>query len=159
MPVSEILHPQINDLLDRIQPGDTIVIADRNFPACPEIATIELSLTNNIPRVTDVLSALAPSMSIGRIWLAEEFRLRNPAAARQEMDGLLRGFRLGWESGATLRQRASSATCLLRTADSLTCSCLIVEASDDGDRPQYSACTRVEEPWLGSRTGLKELQQ
>ena len=50
-----ILNPSINSLLSRIRHTNTLVIADRGFPFWPQIETIDISLTDDIPRVLDVV--------------------------------------------------------------------------------------------------------
>jgi D-ribose pyranase len=63
---------------------NTLVIADRGFPFWPQIETIDLSLTDDIPSVFDVLRALQPNFIIGNAWMAAEFREHNPATLIDE---------------------------------------------------------------------------
>ena len=74
---SGVLNPAINHLLARFRHTNTIVIADRGFPFWPMVETIDLSLIENIPRVTDVLRAVLPLLSVGGVWMAEEFKSAN----------------------------------------------------------------------------------
>ncbi len=63
---SGILNPAINSLLSRVRHTNTLVIADRGFPYWPHIETIDISLTDDIPRVMDVLAAIQANFVIGR---------------------------------------------------------------------------------------------
>ena len=49
-----ILNPAINSLVSRVRHTNTLVLADRGFPFWPAIETIDISLSDNIPRVLDV---------------------------------------------------------------------------------------------------------
>lgn len=74
-----ILNPHILHLLARIRHTNTLVIADWAFPYWPQIETVDISLTHNIPTVLDVLDLLRPNFKVGRIWQAQEFLATNPA--------------------------------------------------------------------------------
>ena len=76
-----ILNPHVLDLLARIRHTNTLVIADWAFPFWPEIETVDISLTQGIPTVLDVLDLLTPVFKIGRIWQAEEFVVTNTPEA------------------------------------------------------------------------------
>ena len=50
-----ILNPHVLDLIARVRHTNTLVISDWAFPFWPEIVTVDISLTHNIPTVLDVL--------------------------------------------------------------------------------------------------------
>lgn len=87
-----ILNPQILQLIARIRHTNTLVIADWAFPFWPQIETVDISLTRNIPTVLDVLDLLQPDFKIGRIWQAQEFLATNPAEAVDRFDQAFSGF-------------------------------------------------------------------
>ena len=73
-----ILNPAINSLLSRVRHTNTLVIADRGFPYWPHVETIDISLTDDIPRVMDVLAAIKANFAIGQVFAAAEFLSANP---------------------------------------------------------------------------------
>ena len=73
-----ILNPGVLELLARIRHTNTVVIADWAFPFWPQIETVDISLTQGIPMIRDVLSLLQANFKVGRIWQAEEFLAHNP---------------------------------------------------------------------------------
>ena len=72
-----ILNPHVLDLIARVRHTNTLVISDWAFPFWPEIETVDISLTHNIPTVLDVLHLLKQNYKIGKIWQAEEFLATN----------------------------------------------------------------------------------
>ena len=87
-----ILNPQILQLIARIRHTNTLAIADWAFPFWPQIETVDISLTRNIPTVLDVLDLLQPDFKIGRIWQAQEFLATNPAETVDRFDQAFSGF-------------------------------------------------------------------
>jgi D-ribose pyranase len=94
---SGILNPQINSLLSRVRHTNTLVIADRGFPYWPTIETADLSLVDGIPRVLDVLQAIRTNFVIGRITMAEEFRLHNTPAVVNDFAQAMAGVEVHFE--------------------------------------------------------------
>ena len=72
-----ILNPHILELLARVRHTNTLVIADWAFPFWPQIETVDIALTHDIPTVLEVFDLLVPVFQIGRIWQAEEFAAAN----------------------------------------------------------------------------------
>ena len=81
-----ILNPHVLDLIARIRHTNTLVISDWAFPYWPEIETVDISLTHNIPTVLDVLNVLKQNFKIGKIWQAEEFLATNSAVSIKAFD-------------------------------------------------------------------------
>jgi D-ribose pyranase len=73
-----ILNPDILHLIARVRHTNTLVIADWAFPFWPEIETVDISLTQGVPTVLQVLELLKTNFKIGRIIQAEEFLSTNP---------------------------------------------------------------------------------
>lgn len=73
-----ILNPDILHLIARVRHTNTLVIADWAFPYWPEIETVDISLTQGVPTVLQVLELLKPNFKIGRIVQAQEFLATNP---------------------------------------------------------------------------------
>lgn len=122
-----ILNPQINSLLSRVRHTNTLVIADRGFPFWPQIETIDLSLVDDVPRVLDVLRAVSANFVIGRVWMASEFRDGASAAMLKAYGELLPA--IEFEEHVEFKRRVPSAIGLIRTADTLPYSNVILESA------------------------------
>lgn len=124
-----ILNPQLNSLLSRVRHTNTLVIADRGFPFWPEIETVDLALVDDIPRVLDVLGAIRRNFSIGRFWMAEEFRAHNDASVQERFSAAMQGAPVVFEPHPQFKQRVSRAVGLVRTADTAPYSNIILESA------------------------------
>lgn len=122
-----ILNPQINSLLSRVRHTNTLVIADRGFPFWPQIETIDLSLVDDIPTVLDVLRAVSANFVIGRVWMASEFREGVSEMILNAYTGLLPP--IEFEEHIHFKRRVPSAIGLIRTADTVPYSNVILESA------------------------------
>ena len=115
---SGILNPQINSLLSRVRHTNMLVISDKGFPFWPQIETVDISLTEDIPTVLQVLSAVRANFSIGEIFMAEEFLANNDEAIRAEFARAQAGVTVTFEPHeARFKKRVPHAIGLIRTAD------------------------------------------
>lgn len=114
---SGILNPQILSLLARVRHTNTLVIADRGFPFWPEVETVDISLSDDIPTVLDVLGAVIPYCNFGEAYMAEEFLRENEEAARKDVEEVLAGVSISFEPHEEFRKRVPNATGLIRTGD------------------------------------------
>jgi D-ribose pyranase len=122
-----ILNPHINSLLGRVRHTNTLVIADRGFPFWPQIETIDISLTDGIPTVLDVLDALLPNFNVGPAWMASEFREHNlPAVSAAFLQRLPQ---LSFEPHIVLKRRVPAAIGLIRTAGMEPYSNIVLESA------------------------------
>jgi D-ribose pyranase len=122
-----ILNPHINSLLSRVRHTNTLVIADRGFPYWPMIETVDISLVDNIPSVTDVLQALRPNFIAGKCWMAREFQEMNDAATVARFTSLLPP--IGWEPHIDFKKRVPHAIGLIRTAETIQYANVILESA------------------------------
>ena len=123
-----ILNPSINSLLSRIRHTNTLVIADRGFPFWPQIETIDISLTDDIPRVLDVVQALRKNFVVAQFFMAEEFLQVNPAEVKAVFASALEGVPLIHEPHVIFKKRVPNAIGLIRTADTTPYGNLILES-------------------------------
>ena len=126
---SGILNPHVLSLLARIRHTNTLVIADWAFPFWPEIETVDISLTQGIPTVLDVLDLLTPGFKIGRIWQAEEFLATN---SPDKIDAFAKSFGkipLTREPHIDFKKRVPKAIGLIRTGDPTAYGNLILESA------------------------------
>lgn len=83
---SGILNPHLLSLLARVRHTNTLVIADWAFPNWPQMEIVDLSLTQGVPTVLQVLEALKPNFKIGKIWQAEQFITVNSEEVVSQFD-------------------------------------------------------------------------
>jgi D-ribose pyranase len=126
---SGILNPRINSLLSRVRHTNTLVIADRGFPCWPGLETVDLSLVDDIPTVLDVLLAIRPNFTIGRFFMAEEFRGNNPPSVVDRFARATAGVPTEFEPHVDFKKRVPLAVGLIRTADTIPYSNLILESA------------------------------
>ncbi len=124
-----ILNPQINSLLSRVRHTNLLVIADRGFPYWPGIETVDIALTDDIPRVLDVLRAIQGNFKIGRYFMAEEFLTASSAAAQMEFSEVMGNAPTVYVPHAQFKQRVPVAIGLIRTADTTPYSNIILESA------------------------------
>jgi D-ribose pyranase len=124
-----ILNPQILSLLARVRHTNTLVIADRGFPFWPEIETVDISLTDGIPRVLDVLHALRANFVLGHAWMAQEFNGANNAGTRKQFATALAGIPLTFEPNVEFKKRVPSAIGLIRTGDTVQYANIVLESA------------------------------
>ncbi len=123
-----ILNPALNSLLSRIRHTNTLVIADRGFPFWPQIETVDISLTDDIPQVLDVLQAIRRNFVVGHAFMAEEFLAVNQPETRDAFAAALKGVPTLYEPHVVFKKRVPQAIGLIRTGDTVIYSNLILES-------------------------------
>jgi D-ribose pyranase len=124
-----ILNPNLNSLLSRVRHTNTLVISDRGFPFWPQIETVDISLIDDLPRVLDVLRAIRLNFSIGRVFMAEEFRTVNTPETRAEFESALSSIPLIFERHTEFKKRVPLAIGLIRTGDTVQYANMILESA------------------------------
>jgi D-ribose pyranase len=124
-----ILNPAINSLLCRVRHTNLLVISDRGFPFFPDIETIDITLVDGIPTVLEVLRALKQNFSIGRAYMALEFRTANSPDVVESFTAALAPVEPDFEPHIQLKQRVPRAIGLIRTADTIQYANLILESA------------------------------
>ena len=126
---SGILNPQINSLLSRVRHTNTLVIADRGFPFWPELETVDISLVDDLPTVLQVLRAIRANFTIGKAWMAEEFRPNNSEETRAAFAQAFSGIPLAFEPHIEFKKRVPQAIGLIRTGDTIQYANVIIESA------------------------------
>jgi D-ribose pyranase len=124
-----ILNPAVNSLISRVRHTNTLVIADRGFPFWPQIETVDISLVDGIPTVIEVLEAIRANFSVGRIFMAEEFRAVNDEKVRLEFERAAAGVPVIFEPHVDFKKRVPRAVGLIRTGDAVQYANLILESA------------------------------
>jgi D-ribose pyranase len=114
-----ILNPRLLELLARVRHTNSLVIADRGFPFWPEIETLDLSLTNDIPTVLQVLAALKPDFHTVQAYMAREFLKHNTPVTRTAFAHGLAGIPTTYEPHVQFKRRVPHALGLIRTGDTV----------------------------------------
>lgn len=124
-----ILNPHILSLISRVRHTNTLVIADRGFPFWPQIETVDIALVDDVPRVLEVLRALRGNFTVGKAWMAEEFRAVNTQATQQSYAAALDGVATTFEPHVEFKKRVPHAIGLIRTGDTTQYGNLILESA------------------------------
>lgn len=124
-----IVNPGVLSLLARVRHTNTLVIADRGFPSWPQVETVDISLTDDIPTVRQVLAALAGNFQIGAAWMAEEFHGENGADVLREYADLLAPVQIVFEPHVQFKRRVPAAVGLIRTGDTTQFGNIIIESA------------------------------
>jgi D-ribose pyranase len=124
-----ILNPHVNSLISRVRHTNTLVIADRGFPFWPMIETVDISLTDDVPTVLQVLDALRSNFVIGKAWMAQEFLQNNGPKTRSALAKALDGIALEHEPHVEFKKRVPHAIGLIRTGDTKQYANVILESA------------------------------
>ncbi len=115
----KILNPAILSLLGRVRHTNTLVIADRGFPFWPQIETVDISLTDDVPTVLQVIAALRPEFNAVRAFMAREFLKHNDIPVRSAFQKALSGIPTVHEPHLEFKKRVPEAIGLIRTGDTI----------------------------------------
>jgi D-ribose pyranase len=114
---TKILNPHVLSLLARVRHTNSLVIADRGFPFWPQIETVDISLTDDIPTVLAVLGAVREHFHAVQAYMAQEFLEENTSATRKRFAKAREGVPTTYEPHVEFKQRVPSAIGLIRTGD------------------------------------------
>lgn len=126
-----ILNPSVLELLARIRHTNKLVIADWAFPYWPQIETVDLALTHDIPTIQDVLSLLQPNFKVGRIHQANEFLQNNSEDVISSYDKSFAGFTTATVerlSHKEFKEMVPGCIGLIRTGDTTAYGNVILES-------------------------------
>ena len=124
-----ILNPRLLSLLARVRHTNTLVIADRGFPFCPEIETVDISLVDGVPTVLQVLNAVRTNFIVGKAWMAKEFLRANSKKTQSQFVSTLKGASVKFEPHADFKKRVPNAIGLIRTGDTIQYANIILESA------------------------------
>jgi D-ribose pyranase len=126
---SGILNPALASLLCRFRHTNWLVIADRGFPFWPQLETVDISLTDDIPTVRQVLAALRENYNIGAAIMAAEFSRENAPGMLKDYQALLSGAKIKFVPHTEFKKRTPSAIGLIRTGDTTPYGNILVQSS------------------------------
>ncbi len=114
-----ILNPHILSLLARVRHTNALVIADRGFPFWPEVETVDVSVTDDVPTVLQVLGALRPNFNIVQAFMAREFLRENTKTMQRAFARGLQHIPTTYEPHVQFKKRVPGAIGLIRTGDTV----------------------------------------
>lgn len=114
-----ILNPHLLSLLARVRHTNALVISDRGFPFWPQIETLDLSLTDDVPSVLQVLSSLRSNFIVGHAYMAQEFLAQNTEGTKAKFAAALQGIPVTHEPHLEFKKRVPGAIGLIRTGDTV----------------------------------------
>lgn len=112
-----ILNPHILSLLARVRHTNALVIADRGFPYWPQIETLDISLTDDVPTVLQVLAAVRATCNFTQGFMAHEFKQNSPIAVQKKYIRAFSDIPLKFEPHVKFKRRVPQAIGLIRTGD------------------------------------------
>ena len=124
-----ILNPGLLSLIARVRHTNTLVIADRGFPFWPQIETVDISLTDDVPTVRQVLEALRENFVVGAAFMAEEFLREDGEPVQREYAKLLAPVSIQFEPHVEFKHRVPQAIGLIRTGDTTQYGNIILESA------------------------------
>ena len=114
-----ILNPTILSLLARVRHTNVLVVADRGFPSWSMIETVDVSVVDDLPTVSQLVTAIRQNHHFPMAFQAEEFLNSNDAAARKRFADVLAGIQVQYEPHIELKKRVPAAIGLIRTGDTM----------------------------------------
>ena len=124
-----ILNPGLLSLIARVRHTNTLVIADRGFPFWPQIETVDISLSDDVPTVRQVLEALRENFVVGAAFMAEEFLRENGKPVQREYAKLLAPALIQFEPHVEFKRRVPQVIGLIRTGDTTQYGNIILESA------------------------------
>lgn len=123
---TKILNPHLLSLLARVRHTNSVVIADRGFPFWPQIETVDVSVTDDVPTVLQVLAAIRSDFHAVQAYMAAEFLDQNTEATRARFAEGLKGVPVTHEPHVDFKKRVPGAIGLIRTGDTVQYANLIL---------------------------------
>jgi D-ribose pyranase len=124
-----LLNPGLASLLCRFRHTNWLAIADRGFPFWPQLETIDISLTDDIPTVRQVLAALRDNYVIGAALMAREFKRQNGPKVQAEYAALLPGAKIQFLPHVQFKKRIPAAIGLIRTGDTTQYGNILIQSA------------------------------
>ena len=116
---TKILNPHLLSLLARVRHTNALVISDRGFPFWPQIETVDISLTDDLPTVLQALAAVRQDFHAAQAYMAREFLRHNTPATKALFKQGLEGVPVTYEPHVEFKKRVPGAIGLIRTGDTI----------------------------------------
>ena len=128
MKKSGVLNSDISRVLSYMRHTDTICISDCGLPCPDETELIDISLEKGVPDFVRVLKAVVNDMSVEKIFLAEEIRVKNPAVLK-EIQTLLPGVRTDFMPHEEFKKKRLSCKAVVRSGEASPYANIILQSA------------------------------
>lgn len=128
MKKSGVLNSDISRVLSYMRHTDTICISDCGLPCPDETELIDISLEKGVPDFVRVLKAVVNDMSVEKIFLAEEIRVKNPAVLK-EIQTLLPGVRTDFMLHEEFKKKLLSCKAVVRSGEASPYANIILQSA------------------------------
>ena len=128
MKKSGILYSDISRILSYMRHTDTICIIDCGLPCPDETELIDISLEKGVPDFVRVLKAVVNDMSVEKIFLAEEIRVKNPAVLK-EIQTLLPGVKTDFMPHEEFKKKLLSCKAVVRSGEASPYANIILQSA------------------------------
>lgn len=128
MKKSGVLNSDISRVLSYMRHTDTICISDCGLPCPDETELIDISLEKGVPDFVRVLKAVVNDMSVEKILLAEEIRVKNPAVLK-EIQTLLPGVRTDFMPHEEFKKKLLSCKAVVRSGEASPYANIILQSA------------------------------
>lgn len=128
MKKSGVLNSDISRVLSYMRHTDTICISDCGLPCPDETELIDISLEKGVPDFVRVLKAVVNDMSVEKIFLAEEIRIKNPAVLK-EIQTLLPGVRTDFMPHEEFKKKLLSCKAVVRSGEASPYANIILQSA------------------------------
>jgi D-ribose pyranase len=133
MKESGILNSEIASVISRQGHGDLLLIADAGFAIPRGIEVIDIALSENQPRVIDLLNELKKHFSVEKIILANQTKKANPSYFNKIISAFDENTEVETIDHNELRKLSESVKAVIRTGD-FTAYANVLLVSGAGDR-------------------------
>ena len=128
MKKSGVLNSDISRVLSYMRHTDTICISDCGLPCPDETELIDISLEKGVPDFVLVLKAVVNDMSVEKIFLAEEIRVKNPAVLK-EIQTLLPGVKTDFMPHEEFKKKLLSCKAVVRSGEASPYANIILQSA------------------------------
>lgn len=128
MKKSGVLNSDISRILSYMRHTDTICISDCGLPCPDETELIDISLEKGVPDFVRVLKAVVNDMSVEKIFLAEEIRVKNPAVLK-EIQTLLPGVKTDFMPHEEFKKKLLSCKAVVRSGEASPYANIILQSA------------------------------
>ena len=128
MKKSGVLNSDISRVLSYMRHTDTICISDCGLPCPDETELIDISLEKGVPDFVRVLKAVVNDMSVEKIFLAEEIRVKNQAVLK-EIQTLLPGVKTDFMPHEEFKKKLLSCKAVVRSGEASPYANIILQSA------------------------------
>mgnify|MGYP006300652661 CR=1 FL=1 len=133
MKESGILNSDIASMISRQGHGDLLLITDAGFAIPRGIEVIDIALSENQPRVIDLLNELKKHFSVEKIIMANQTKKTNPSYFNEIMSAFDDDTEVETIDHRELKKLSESVKAVIRTGD-FTAYANVILVSGAGDR-------------------------